>query len=265
MSIHTASDGCKIFYEVTGQGAPLVLIPGLGGDGRFWSPVVRRLEKDFRVISVDHRGAGRSDRPGEGYSIARIAADVFGILDQEGVPRAHIAGHSTGGAVAQVMALRQAERLASCTISSSWLKADARFRTLFKLRQNLLREEKFEAYQELTHVLGYPPDWMDSHQSELAETVAKARQTLSPAAVQIARIAMLLAHDTEQQAEAISTPTLVIGAVDDAMLPLSYSEHIASRIQGAQLAKVKGGHFHPRTEPEQFAALVHSFAHAITS
>jgi aminoacrylate hydrolase len=104
---------------------------------------------------------------------------------------------------------------------------------------------------------------MDAHQGELDRAVGDAAQTLSPAAVQIARIDMLLAHDAEQQVQAISAPTLVIGAVDDALLPFVYSERIAARISGARLAKVKGGHFHPRTEPEQFATLVQSFLHVL--
>lgn len=259
MAFHIASDGCRIFYEASGAGDPLVLIPGLGGDGRFWNGVVEQLRGSYRVIAIDHRGAARSDRPQQGYSIARLAADVAGILDQEGIARAHIAGHSTGGAVAQVLAIENGERLLTCTISSSWLKADARFRMLFGLRQNFLREEKFEAYQQLTHVLGFPAQWIESHQDELAAAVSKARETLSPAAIQIARIAMLLDHDCEAQAAEISVPTLVIGADDDALLPLDYSARIAARIPHSRFVTLSGGHFHPRTEPKAFAATLQQF------
>jgi len=58
-----AADGCRIYYEVEGDGPPLVLIPGLGGSAGFWSDIARHLIAHFRVISFDHRGAGRSDRP----------------------------------------------------------------------------------------------------------------------------------------------------------------------------------------------------------
>lgn len=259
MTFHTASDGCRIFYETAGAGAPLVLIPGLGGDGRFWNGVVEHVRGNFRIITVDHRGAARSGRPDQGYSIARIAEDVVGILDQEGIQRAHIAGHSTGGAVAQVLAIDYGDRLLSCTISSSWLKPDARFRMLFGLRQDLLRQGKFESYQQLTHVLGFPPGWIESHQDELAAAVLKARETLSPVEIQIARINMLLAHDCERRASEISVPTLVIGADDDAMLPRDYSLHIVKRIPHSRMVTLSGGHFHPRTEPAAFAETLQHF------
>lgn len=265
MAIFTASDGCRVYYEAAGEGRPVVLVPGLGGDGRFWSGVVENLPDSFRVIVVDHRGAGRSGRPISGYSLARIAADVVGIMDQENVARAHIAGHSTGGAVAQVMAVEHAGRLSSCTISSSWLKADARFRMLFGLRKSLLRDNRFEDYQRLTHVLGFPARWIDEHQQELEVAVTNARRTLSPPEVQLARIDMLLAHDCGERAATISTPTLVIGAEDDALLPLEYSERIAARISGSRLVKLRGGHFHPRTEPGQFAGVLRSFIDGLGS
>jgi aminoacrylate hydrolase len=58
-----AADGCSLYYERTGSGPPVVLIPGLGGDGRFWGGVVAALKDRFDLVVVDHRGAGRSDRP----------------------------------------------------------------------------------------------------------------------------------------------------------------------------------------------------------
>ncbi len=59
----TAADGCNLYYERTGSEPPVVLIPGLGGDGRFWDGVVARLADRFDSIVVDHRGAGRSAQP----------------------------------------------------------------------------------------------------------------------------------------------------------------------------------------------------------
>ena len=52
-----AKDGCRLHYDVHGAGTPVVLIPGLGGDGRFWDGAVRDLQGCFRLIVVDHRGA----------------------------------------------------------------------------------------------------------------------------------------------------------------------------------------------------------------
>lgn len=76
MPTTSAADGCQIYYERTGIGPTVALIPGLGGDGRFWSGVASRLADRFDLIIMDHRGAGRSERPNTPYSIATIADDL---------------------------------------------------------------------------------------------------------------------------------------------------------------------------------------------
>jgi len=94
MAIFTAADGCPVYYEQFGDRGPrIVLIPGLGGDGRFWNGVVKLLETDYRLTVVDHRGSGRSGRPQGDYSLKQIAADIAAIIKITGAP-AHIVGHS---------------------------------------------------------------------------------------------------------------------------------------------------------------------------
>lgn len=112
-------------------------------------------------------------------------------------------------------------------------------------------------------MLGYTAGWIEAHRDELAEAVSKARETLSPLPVQIARINMLLEHDVEARIGRISVPTLVVGAEDDALLPLEYSRRIAEAIPGARLETVSGGHFHPRARPQALADLVRRFLQVV--
>ncbi len=70
--------------------------------------------------------------------IERLAADAIGLLDALGVAKAHVVGHSAGGAVAQILAIQHPQRLASVVIAASWTKADAYFRRFFGLRKELL-------------------------------------------------------------------------------------------------------------------------------
>jgi pimeloyl-ACP methyl ester carboxylesterase len=95
----TTEDGCRLHYESAGRGPCVMLAPGLGGVGSFWAPVRDRLSASFRVLTFDHRGCGRSDRPEQTYTVERMAADVLAILDHAGGDRADIVGHSTGGAM----------------------------------------------------------------------------------------------------------------------------------------------------------------------
>ncbi|WP_029351043.1 alpha/beta fold hydrolase [Bosea sp. 117] len=259
MSEIVASDDCRIHYEVAGAGEPVVLIPGLGGDGRFWEPVAAHLADRFRLIMVDHRGAGRSDRPPGPYTIARIAADVLEIMDAEGCESAHLVGHSTGGTVVQTIALDAPLRARRIVISGSWPGPDARFRALFRARLALLEAEQAEIYQAFTHVLGYDADWIDAHEAELEAAVARAPQGLAPLDVAAARIRMLLEFDRSADIAGIRAPTLVIGARDDEMTLFRQSELLAAAIPGARLAELSGGHFYPRTRASQMAALLAGF------
>ncbi|MBS7538278.1 alpha/beta fold hydrolase [Ancylobacter lacus] len=255
----TASDGCRVHYDVAGSGEAVVLIPGLGGDGRFWEPVAALLADRFRLILVDHRGAGRSDRPLGPYSLARIARDVTEILDAEALPAAHLVGHSTGGAIVQTLALDAPARARRLVISGSWPAADVRFRLLFQARLALLEQNQPEIYQAFTHVLGYPAEWLATHEHALAGAVERARATLSPLDVTAARIRMLLEHDRLADLPRIAAPTLVLGAPDDEMVPYSHSVEIAAQVPGAVLEPIPGGHFFPRVDPARFAALVGDF------
>lgn len=259
MPFFTAADGCRIHYETFGSHGPrLILIPGLGGDGRFWAGVVRLLEADHRIIVTDHRGAGRSDRPQSPYSIPLIASDIAGLLAQTSGP-AHVVGHSTGGAVAQVLALDHAELGLSYTISSSWARADARFRTLFSARAELLEAGMTETYQRLGHVLCHEASYLEAHAGQLEAAVAAAPRTLAPLAVSLARVRMLLDHDRLADLGRIAAPVQVIAAAGDTLTPPALSQTIAAAIPGAEHVTVPGAHFHPLADPEGFAAIIRLF------
>jgi aminoacrylate hydrolase len=234
------------------------LIPGLGGDGRFFSGVVERLAPDFRLVVVDHRGAGRSDRPADGYSIPKIAADVAGLLSEAGGP-AHIVGHSTGGAIAQELALVHPHIGLSYTISSSWARSDARFQALFTARAELLEAGLAAAYQRLTHVFGYEADYLAAEAERLSAAMEAAPRKLAPLEVTAKRVRMLLDHDRLVDLPGIATPVQVIAADDDILTPLYLSKAIAEAIPGATLVRTPGTHFHPLTAPDRFADAVRAF------
>lgn len=259
MPIATAADGCRIYYERTGIGPAVALIPGLGGDGRFWSGVVSWLANRFDLLIMDHRGAGRSDRPDAPYSISTIANDLLSVLDAERVDAAHLVGHSTGGAIVQSLALDAPSRARRLVISGSWDRPDARFRALFEARVRLLDAGLTAPYQMLTHVFGYDPAWMEAHEPELEGAVGKAANTLAPLSVTAARVRMLLNFDRSAELAGIRQDTLVIGATGDVLIPFHHAERLAATIPGAKLVRLDGAHFHPSTDPVPFARTVATF------
>ena len=265
MAFFVAPDGCRIHYETFGdQGPRVMLIPGLGGDGRFWGGVVDELLGTFRLTVVDHRGAGRSDRPEGGYSIARISADCAAIAALQG-EAVHIVGHSTGGAIAQTLALDHPGIGSSFTISSSWARADERFRSLFIARAELLEGGLPEAYQRLTHIFGHEPSYLDDHKDRFEAAVRAATAALAPLNVTADRVRMLLDHDRLDDLRRIDRPVHVITADADILTPPALSQAIADAIPGSHMTKLTGAHFHPKDRPRQFAESIRLFIEKVST
>lgn len=258
LSVRT-DDGCVLHVEHEGSGPPLILISGLGGTADFWDGVRPALAQAFQLVVFDHRGTGRSARPADGYSIGRIAKDVIAIMDALGIERAHVVGHSTGGAVTQTLALDAADRVGRIVISGSWARADYRFRLLFETRLAVLQAAGPEAYTAFGQILAYPPAWVNENETRVAGAIARSAKELAAPEAAAARLRMLLEHDRLDDLQRITAPALVIGADDDMIVPVAHARMIAERIPGATYAELTGGHFFPRTMTRDFLDLVRGF------
>jgi pimeloyl-ACP methyl ester carboxylesterase len=111
-------DGAELYYEKHGSGPPLFLVPGLGGDGRFWDANARELAQQFTVVVHDHRGTARSTLSKIKYSVEQMANDALQLIDELGYARVHWCGHSTGGAMGQVLAISQPDRIDRLVLSA---------------------------------------------------------------------------------------------------------------------------------------------------
>ncbi len=254
-----ADDGCALHVEREGDGTPLLLISGLGGTADFWAPLRPLLRDDFQLVLFDHRGTGRSDRPSHGYSIQRIAADAIAIMDALRIDRAHMVGHSTGGAVTQTLALDAADRVDRIVISASWARADYYFRLLFETRLAVLEHAGATAYASLGQVLGFPPAWITEHEADVRRAIARGEQELASPDATAARLRMLFAHDRLADLPRITAPTLVLGASDDMIVPIAHARAIADRIPGAEFRELTGGHFFPRSQTARFVEIISRF------
>ena len=83
----------QIYYEVHGEGFPLLMIMGLGGNVDWWDPrMIQELSKNFKIFMFDNRGAGRTDVSDRRYTIKLFAEDTTGLIDALGISRAHVIG-----------------------------------------------------------------------------------------------------------------------------------------------------------------------------
>src|SRR5437762_10588620 len=101
----------RCYYEVLGQGDPLLLVPGLGMTCRSWDPVVSELTRHFTLILQDNRGLGMSQPKRPPRSIGDLSADLVELLDYLQLDRVHVMGLSLGGMIAQRLAIDHSSRV----------------------------------------------------------------------------------------------------------------------------------------------------------
>ncbi len=125
MEGYLSVEGVNLWFRKTGEfGAPVLHIHGSGLASFAFAPVTERLSDEFTCIDFDMRGYGRSDRPDNGYSLERWAADAVGVLDGLGIAKAHIHGISMGAMVATVMAAHYPERVGALVLLGASAKSD---------------------------------------------------------------------------------------------------------------------------------------------
>ena len=253
------SDG-ELHYETHGDGTPLLLVSGLGGIGNYWLPNVPTFAKQYRTIIHDHRGTGQSTRSTIRYSVDQMTGDVLALMDHLQIDRAHVVGHSTGGAIGQTMAVRHPDRLISLTIYASWPKADPFFRRVFEARRALLMSAGASAYVRSTPVFLYPDWWINENIGLIEERETLAIANFPPAEIVASRIDAIVAFNRTADLPRVSTPTMVLCAKDDILTPPYYSRELARLIPGAQYQELeRGGHCASETNAAAFEAAVLEF------
>ena len=253
----------EIYYEEHGSGEPLLLVPGLGGVGVYWKPNLPALSAKYRAIVHDHRGTGQSTHSKIKYSVDQMTDDLIKLMDHLKIEKAHLVGHSTGGAIGQTMALKHPQRLKRMVLFATWTKADFFFRHLFSVRRDVLTKIGPEAYVKAGTLFLFPPWWIRQNENMLRERESLAVKHFPPVEVVASRIDGIVAFDRSAELGKIKTPTLVLCAKDDAITPAYFSEELAKKIPGAKLQILPdGGHCASEALPDAFNQAVLDFLKA---
>ena len=263
----------EICYETFGSAddPALLLVMGLGTQMIAW-PVgfCRQLaERGFHVIRYDNRDTGRSthlrqysapttkqlllrDKSAARYSLADMAADGIGLLDHLGIERAHVAGASMGGMIAQTMAARHPDRVLSlASIMSNtghrWKGMPGlRVYPVFLRRPAANREGAVESSVSVFRLIGSPGFPFDEEETRKAAALSYERG-YDPAGTGRQLAAILAAGDRAAELRGISAPTVVIHGSKDRMVRPSGGRATAAAIPGARLVMIEGmGHDLPR-------------------
>ena len=156
------------------------------------------------MVVHDHRGTGRSTLSKIDYSVAQMADDALQLIDGLGFDKVHWCGHSTGGAMGQVLAIEHPDRIDRLVLSATWARTDAFFRRLFEVRALMLKELGPAAYLKASALALNMPSWVRDHDADLAAAEAKANETIPIPEIVLSRIAAIVAHDRRDQLQKVA-------------------------------------------------------------
>ena len=252
----------SMHYELLGDvhNPPALLLAGLGGAGKTWGAVVDRFAKEYFVILPDQRGTGMSSRPEGGYTTARIAADMALLVAELNMGPCHIVGSSTGGAIAQMMALNHPQTVRSLTLASSFARFDDFMTREFSVRRRMMAESDPETVHSLYALFLFSPRYTHEHPEAVEAWVVKASSAPAEREVSLKRIDMVMRHDALSRLNTIRQPTLVMCGDHDFCTPLPMSEELAQSIPGAELVVLSGaGHMAHYEQEDLFFSIAHDF------
>lgn len=249
-----APDGrTRLFWESTGDGAPVLLIMGLGLSGGAWWRTVPVLSRRLRVITFDNRGAGQSRALSHSYTTEAMADDAASVLDAVGLERVHVYGISLGGMVAQQLALRHPQRVRSLVLGATnaggprAVRPDAEVMAFFRHRMQMQAEEAARAFVPFNYGARCRREHFDRIEEDLAQRLAH------PFSNHAYRAQMFAAglHNCYGRLPGIAVPTLVVHGRHDRVVPVANAHLIAERIPGARLRILEeSGHLYPTEQPE---------------
>lgn len=253
-------NGVKLCYEINGEGYPLFLIHGFGAKKESWIAQVPELSKHFKVITLDNRGAGKSERPDAEYTMEVFADDINALMTYLGIEKANIAGWSLGGMIVQNFILKYPERVNKLIlINTNYGFPDEGGPTVYKnMRLSELQMKKEDPakafwqsarssyYMKFRKELEANPSkkwyglWSAEELIEMSTIDPPTEKDINMQA------GALKTHDTFDRLNTIKHPTLLLTASHDKLTPRVSMEGIHEKISNSTLVVIeKAGHNSP--------------------
>lgn len=257
---YAESDGVKIYYEIKGEGEPLVFLHGFGLNRKMWQYQIDYFSQKYMTIAIDARGHGKSDSPVTDHAREHRVSDTLNVINHAKLDRVHLIGLSMGGGDALSLAIDHPDRLLSLTlagtVAAGW-KASKRYKDYSDIAKSDGVDRARVIFRKMV------TSYYESRNKELKERLAAIVDEfngiywLDPMKGKYkVRDDLLLVHN-------INTPTLIIiGQNDIFFRPLA--EKLTADIAGAGLEVIKdSGHMVNMEKPKEFNRVLESFLNSL--
>jgi 3-oxoadipate enol-lactonase len=253
--------GIDVYYEITGEGEPLLLIHGHGSSTRDWELQVEYFSKRYKVVTYDVRGCGRTSKPPGPYSIRMFAEDAAAFLQELRIRPAHVIGISMGGMIAFELTLDNPQLVKSMVVVNSYpeMRVETWTERLQVWRRFLMVDllGMRKTGEILSKILFIKPG-----QEELRALFVEHWATNDRRAYRES-LRAIIGWDVEPRLGEIQCPVLVV-ASDEDYLPLEEKRAYATRMPNAKLVVIEDArHAVIAEKPEQFNSIVDEFLREI--
>ncbi len=251
-----AVDDQQVYVETRGAGEPVLLVHGFGGSAYSWRGVMAELESDYLVIAPDLSGFGFTERPHEKTAYTRFAQGelLLGLMDELGLERTHLVGHSYGGAIAAALAVRSPERIETLTLLNAAGPAYPQ-----------LRRSVFASLRPLTYAFVRTKSIRHGNiekslkrsftNDELAteELVGEYQRRLAIEGTGRAFWGLTVPMSDPQgmvELRQLTVPTLALWGADDILIPVDFARSEAAEIQDCRFVLIEeAGHMPMEEQP----------------
>ncbi|MDR3075517.1 MAG: alpha/beta hydrolase [Candidatus Methanoplasma sp.] len=234
-------NGANMYYEMDGNGPPVILLTGFGGDINFWKKALDIMSEEYTVIRIDNRGVGKTSYEGQ-FTLDDIADDIICLTDELGLEKFSIVGWSMGSHAAYKVAETVPDRVSSLTLVSSYRWRPAR--TMYMLSSALCAVED-----------GAPMDCLGSminglcNTDEFFDEKERAGEDIRPPSLRnpVGLRHQLNAVGMSRLDGPIDVPSLVIHGDRDFMIDWSEGMKFKEIIPDCRILLIKGaGHLIPQ-------------------
>ena len=264
--------GLRLWYEILGDGEPMVLIGGSGLGRQNMDSVIPLLSNHYSLLNFDQRGYGASDKTGvPGMRTEDWADDVVGLMDAIGWSRAHIHGTSFGGMVALAVAIRHPDRCLSVIPNAFFAKPDGARKLMLEVWRDYAGAAGLNrGFAAHIATLSLQPDYLDQH-PEAVDDVLGMISLVSVETWQAAVDAMF--HlDLSDRLSSCRVPALIIAGQIDSITPVDMSpsgvgqRKAAEMLSNSELAIFEGiGHATVLEAPQRHADAIVAFTRKLVS
>jgi 3-oxoadipate enol-lactonase len=260
------SGDAEIVYEVLGSGPPIILLHPFPANHALWHPSLRALESRYQLILPDLRGHGDSGVGAGPATMAKHAADLVRILDEERIGRAMFVGVSIGGYILFEFWRSRRDRVAAlalCNTKAAGETTESRAARLQAAADVLERgtEPFFESL--IAKLLG---ETTRRTRPDLVEGALGMMRKMSPEDVALVQRGMAERPDSIETLKTINVPTLIVTGDEDAVTGVAEAEIMKRNIAGSEMKVVaRAGHYSPWEQPEEVGKILRKFADVVNS